>query len=189
VATIEFIQVRKGMVIVGEGGQLFTVVDRTLNTPGNWRAILHLKLKNLQTGAVTTERVHPDNKVEIAYLDHREMQYLYQDGNDFVFMDSETFDQVMLSKEWIGDQILYLRENDKAYVVFYEERPVSLELPEKVVLRVREVPPSIAGATAKAQKVPATMETGLVLDVPPFIEAGELIEIDTRNGEYVGRAK
>src|SRR5438128_2443681 len=100
------------MVIVGEGGQLFAVLDRTLNTPGNWRAILHLRLKNLTTGAVLTERFHPDNKVEIAYLDKREMQYIYQDGNDYVFMDSETFDQVFLSKEWVGDQILYLREND-----------------------------------------------------------------------------
>src|SRR5436305_14296830 len=106
------------MVIV-EGGQLFFVVDRDLNTPGNWRAILQLKLKNLKTGAVTMSRVRPDDKVEVAYLDRREMQYLYQEGDSYVFMDNETYDQIHLDKEWVGDQMLYLKENDNVHVVFY----------------------------------------------------------------------
>src|ERR671937_3246654 len=101
VASIEYSQVRKGMVIVGDGGQLYTVVDRDLNTPGNWRAILQLKLKNLKTGAITINRVRPQDKVEQAYLDKRELQYIYQDGDGFVFMDMETYDQLTLSREWV----------------------------------------------------------------------------------------
>src|SRR6059036_2184132 len=93
VASLEYSQVRKGMVLVGEDGQLYHVVDRDLNTPGNWRAILQLKLKNLKTGSIAMNRVRPQDKVETAYLDKRDMQYLYAEGDDFVFMDSETYDQ------------------------------------------------------------------------------------------------
>src|SRR5207302_2424452 len=107
VASIEYSQVRKGMVIVGEDGQLFTVVERDLNTPGNWRAILQLKLKNLKTGSITSNRVRPQDKVEQAYLDRREMQYIYQDGDGYVFMDSENFEQITLGREWVGDLMLY----------------------------------------------------------------------------------
>src|ERR671937_2683137 len=101
VASIEYSQVRKGMVIVGDDGQLYTVVDRDLNTPGNWRAILQLKLKNLKTGSITVNRVRPQDKVEQAYLDKREMEYIYQDGDDYVFMDTETSDQTTLPAEWV----------------------------------------------------------------------------------------
>ena len=128
-AAFNYSQVRKGMVIVGDDGQLYSVIDRDLNTPGNWRAILNLKLKNLKTGAVTPRRFKPEDKVEVAYLDKRPMQYLYQEGDGYVFMDKETFDQITLSKEWVGDQILYLKENDDAQVTFYEGKPLSLELP------------------------------------------------------------
>src|SRR5713101_161362 len=99
------------MVIVGEDGHLYHVVDRDLNTPGNWRAILQLKLKNLKTGSTTMNRVRPEDKVEQAYLDKRAMQYLYQEGDGYVFMDVENYDQITLNKEWVGDQILYLKEN------------------------------------------------------------------------------
>src|SRR6266567_4681115 len=107
VASIEYSQVRKGMVIVGDDNQLYLVVDRDLNTPGNWRAILQLKLKNLKTGSIINNRVRPQDKVEQAYLDRREMQYIYQDGDGYVFMDSETYDQITLGKEWVGDLMLY----------------------------------------------------------------------------------
>src|SRR5262249_50388058 len=106
------------MVIVGDDGQLYFVVDRDLNTPGNWRAILQLKLKNLKTGAITMNRVRPEDKVEQAYLDKREMEYIYQDGDGYVFMDTETSDQITLSPDWVGDQMLYLKENTKAAVTF-----------------------------------------------------------------------
>src|SRR6516162_6174172 len=103
VASIEYSQVRKGMVIVGDDGQLYTVVDRDLNTPGNWRAILQLKLKNLKTGSITINRVRPQDKVDQAYLDRREMQYLYRDGDSFVFMDNENYDQFHLDGALVGD--------------------------------------------------------------------------------------
>src|SRR5262245_2779158 len=177
------------MVIVGDDGQIFHVVDRNLNTPGNWRAILTLRLKNLKTGNVNERRVKPDDKVELAYLDKREMQYIYQDGDGFVFMDTETFDQITLDREWVGDLMLYLKESNKAHVVFYDGKPISLELPATVELTVTETEPSVKGATAAAQFKPATMETGLKITVPPFISVGEVLAVDTRTGEYLSRAK
>lgn len=177
------------MVIVGEGGQLFTVVDRDLNTPGNWRAILQLKLKNLNTGAITINRVRPQDKVEQAYLDKREMEYIYEDADGFVFMDSENYDQVTLNREWVGDQGLYLKANNKVQVVFYEGKPISLELPATVELQVKETEPALKGATAAAQYKPATLETGLKIQVPPFVGIGEMVAVDTRTGEYLSRAK
>ncbi len=189
VASIEYSQVRKGMVLVGEGGQLFHVVDRDLNTPGNWRAILQLKLKNLKTGSITVNRVRPQDKVEQAYLDKREMQYIYQDGDGFVFMDTETYDQITLGREWVGELMLYMKEGNKAQVVFYEGKPISLELPATVELKVTHTEPALKGATAAAQFKPATLETGLKLSVPPFVNLGETIAVDTRTGEYLSRAK
>jgi elongation factor P len=189
VASIPYSQVRKGMVIVGDDGQLYAVIDRDLNTPGNWRAILNLKLKNLKTGAVTPRRFKPEVKVELAYLDKRTMQYLYQEGDGYVFMDKETYDQISLSREWVGEQILYLKENDDAQVTFYDGKPLSLELPATVELKVTETEPSVKGATAAAQYKPATLETGLKITVPPFIGVGEVLQVDTRTGEYLSRAK
>jgi elongation factor P len=188
VASIEYSQVRKGMVIVGDSGQLFHVVDRDLNTPGNWRAQLKLKLKNLKTGTITENKVRPADKVEQAYLDKRDMQYLYQDGDGFVFMDTETFDQITLSREWVGELMLYMKENNRAQVVFYEGTPISLELPATVELQVLETEPSVKGATAAAQHKPAILESGLRVTVPPFVSTGEVIMVDTRTGEYLSRS-
>jgi elongation factor P len=189
VASINYSDARKGMVIVGEDGQLYAVVDRELITPGNWRAILNLKLKNLKTGAVTPRRFHPEDKVEVAYLDKRPMQYLYKDGDDYVFMDKESFDQITLSGEWVGDLILYLKENDDVQVTMYDSKPISLEPPATVEQKIVETEPSVKGATAAAQYKPAITETGLKITVPPFINIGDLVAIDTRTGEYLSRAK
>jgi elongation factor P len=189
VASINYSQVRKGMVIVGDDGLLYSVVDRDLNTPGNWRAILQLKLKNLKTGSIALNRVRPEDKVEQAYLDKRPMQYLYKDGDAYVFMDNETYDQVSLTEELVGEQILYLKENDNASVTFYDGRALSIELPPTVELKVIETEPSVKGATAAAQYKPATLETGLKITVPPFVGVNEIIQVDTRTGEYLSRAK
>jgi elongation factor P len=189
VASITYSQVRKGMVIVGDDGQLYSVVDRDLNTPGNWRAILQLKLKNLKTGSIAMNRVRPEDKVEQAYLDKRPMQYLYKEGDSYVFMDNETYDQVTLNAELVGEQIQYLKENDNAAVTFYEGKALSIELPATVELKVIETEPSVKGATAAAQYKPATLETGLKVTVPPFVGTGEVIQVDTRTGEYLSRAK
>jgi elongation factor P len=177
------------MVIVGDDGQLYSVIDRDLNTPGNWRAILQLKLKNLKTGSIAMNRVRPEDKVEQAYLDKRPMQYLYKEGDSYVFMDNENYDQVTLNDELVGEQIQYLKENDNASVTFYEGKALSIELPATVELKVIETEPSVKGATAAAQYKPATLETGLKITVPPFVGVGELIQVDTRTGEYLSRAK
>jgi elongation factor P len=189
VASINYSQVRKGMVILGDDGQLYSVVDRDLNTPGNWRAILQLKLKNLKTGSITMNRVRPEDKVEQAYLDKRTMQYLYQEGDEFVFMDKETYDQVHLNRELVGELIQFIKENDDCQVTFYEGRALSIEPPATVELKVVETEPSVKGATAAAQYKPATLETGLKIQVPPFINIGEVVQVDTREAKYLGRAK
>jgi elongation factor P len=187
-ASIKYSEVQKGMVIVGEG-QLFYVVDRDLKTPGNLPSKLRLKLKNLKTGLVTDQRVHPEDKVEQAFLDKREMQYLYKDADGFVLMDNETYDQVTLSPDMVADLIVYLKEGTNAQVVFHDGKPLSLELPATVQLAVVDTEPGIKGATASAQYKPALLETGLKITVPPFINIGETVVIDTREGKYLSRVK
>jgi elongation factor P len=186
VPAIPYIQVRKGMVIV-EDGQLQYVVERDLNTPGNWRAILQLKLKNLKTGNVVTRRVHPDGKVEQAILETRDMQYIYEDGDGYIFMDTETYDQITLAREWIGDQMLYIKEGSKVEVVLHDDKPISLELPDRVELTVTETVPAVKGATAANQHKSALLETGLKVNVPPSVDVGERVLVDTRTGEYLNR--
>jgi elongation factor P len=189
VASIEYIDVRKGMVIVADDGQLYQCLDRDLNTPGNWRAILQLKLKNLKTGSITINRVRPQDKVETAFLDRRTMQYLYAEGDGYVFMDMETYDQYTLPKDLLEGSINYLKENDSCMVTMYEGKPLDIDLPPTVELKVVDTEPGMKGATAAAQYKPATLETGLKVNVPPFINIGEMIQVDTRTGEYLSRAK
>ena len=182
-------EVRKGMVVVRDDGQLYYCVDRELRTPGNLPSKLTLKLKNMKTGFVNDVRVHPDDKIEQAYLDKREMQYLYKDADGYVFMDTETYDQVTLTKEMVGDEMLYLKEENKLVVTFYQEKALSVELPASVELTVTETEPALKGATAAAQYKPATLDTGLKIQVPPFIGIGEKILVDTREGKYLSRVK
>ncbi len=187
-ASTKMIDIRRGMVL-NMNGHLLYCLERDLNTPGNWRAILYLKLKNLKTGSIVDERVHPDDKVDVVYLDTRDYQYSYKDGTDYVFMDSESFEPVTLSGDMVGDKIQYLRENDTAKITFYDGKALGMELPQTVTLRVIETEPGIKGATAAAQDKPATLETGLVVRVPSFITANELIEVQTEDGKYLRRAK
>jgi elongation factor P len=188
-ASIRYSEVSKGMVIVGEGGQLFYVVDRELKTPGNLPSKLKLKLKNLKTGLVGEQRVHPEDKVDTAYLEKRTMQYLYKDADGFVFMDTETYDQVTIPEDMVADLTLYLKEGNTAQVTFHEGKALTVELPATVELEVTQTDPSIKGETAKAQYKPATLETGLKITVPPFISIGEKVQVDTREGKYLGRVK
>ncbi len=187
-ASVGYNELRRGMIIIDEG-QLWQVVDRDLKTPGNLPSKLRLKLKNVKTGFVVDRRVHPEDKVEQAYLETRTMQYLYKDGDGFVFMDKETYDQITLNPEWVGEQMLYLKENEDAKVTLFEGKPLSLELPNTVALKVIDTEPSVKGATAAAQYKPAKLETGLEVKVPPFIGVGDLVEVDTRTGDYLSRAK
>jgi len=182
------IDIRRGMVL-NMGGQLMYCLERDLNTPGNWRAILYLKLKNLKTGSIVDERVHPDDKIDVVYLDTRDNTYSFKDGDDYVFMDAENFEQVTLSGDMVKDMMPYLRENDTCKITFYDGKALSMELPQTVTLKVIETEPGIKGATAAAQTKPATLETGLKLQVPSFIAEGELIVIQTEDGKYLRRAK
>jgi len=133
--------------------------------------------------------VRPADKVEQAYLDKRDMQYIYQDGDGFVFMDNETYDQITLPRDMVADQMLYMKEGNKAQITFYEGKALSLELPATVELKVVDTEPSVKGATAAAQYKPATLETGLKITVPPFVSIGEMVAVDTRDGKYLSRAK
>lgn len=188
-ASILYSEVRKGMVIRKDDGQLYYCVDRELRTPGNLPSKLTLKLKNIKTGFVNELRVHPEDKVEQAYLEKREMQYLYKDSDGYVFMDTESYDQVTLSEDMVGEEMKYLKEENKIQVTFFEEKALSVELPATVELQVTETEPALKGATAAAQYKPATLETGIKLQVPPFIEIGEKIVVDTRDGKYLSRVK
>jgi elongation factor P len=186
-AAVKMIDIRKGMVL-NMGGTLFYCLDRDLNTPGNWRAILYLKLKNLTTGSIVDERVHPDDKADVVYLDTKDFNYSYKDGDEFVFVDAETFEPVSLGADMVGDMMKYLRENDAVKITFHDGKALSMELPQTVTLKVVETEPGIKGATAAAQTKAATLETGVVVQVPSFITAGELIVIQTEDGKYLKRA-
>lgn len=187
-ASTKMIDIRRGMVL-NMNGQLYYCLDRDLNTPGNWRAILYLKLKNMTTGSITDERVHPDDKVDVVFLDTKDYNYSYKDGDDYVFVDAETFEPVTLSGAMVGDMMQYLRENDSCKITFYDGKALSMELPQTVTLKVVETEPGIKGATAAAQTKPATLETGLKVQVPSFIEQGEMIVVQTEDGKYLRRAK
>src|SRR5207248_257356 len=124
-----------------------------------------------------------------AFLETRPMQYLYKDGDEYVFMDNESYDQIHLNREWVGEQMQYLKENETVKVTTFEGKPLSLELPNTVELKVVDTEPSVRGATAQAQYKPAKLETGLEIKVPPFVSTGETVQVDTRTGEYMGRVK
>ncbi len=187
-ASTKLIDVRRGMVL-NMDGQLYYCLDRDLNTPGNWRAILYLKLKNLKTGSITDERVHPDHKVDVVFLETKDYAYSYKDGDDYVFTDQESFEQVNLGKDMVGDKINYLRENDLCKITFYDGKALGMELPQTVNLKVIETEPGIKGATAAAQTKPAKLETGITVQVPSFIAEGESIVVQTEDGKYLRRAK
>lgn len=189
VASILYSEVRKGMVIRRDDGQLYYIVDRELRTPGNLPSKLTLKMKNIKTGFVNEVRVHPEDKVEQAYLDKREMEYLYKDADGYVFMDKETYDQVTLPEDMAADVGKYMKENTNCTVTFHEGKALSMELPKTVELQVTHTEPALKGATAAAQYKPATLETGLKIQVPPFINIGEVIKIDTEEEKYLGRVK
>jgi len=176
-------------MVINMEGQLYYCVDRELRTPGNLPSKLTLKLKNIKTGFVNEQRVHPEDKVEQAYLEKRDMEYLYKDTDGYVFMDKETYEQVTLAEEMVGDLPLYLKENNTCQVTFYDNKALSIDLPAQVELKVTETDPALKGATAAAQYKPATLETGLKVTVPPHIATGDMIVVDTRDGKYLSRVK
>ena len=175
------------MVLIGDDGLLYQCLDRDLNTPGNWRAILYLKLRNLKTGSITDVRFKPDDKAVQAFLDTKDMQYSYREGDNYIFVDTETYEQLSLPASFVGDRILYLKENDLVKITIYEGKALDFEPPATVELPVTATEPALKGATAAAQYKPATVVTGLQVTVPPFINIGDIIKIDTTDGKYLGR--
>lgn len=178
---------RPGMALKMDGN-LFLVTEFTHVTPGNLRAFVQVKLRNLKTGSLIDKRLRSGEDVEQVDLDRRGMEYLYQQGDKFVFMDSESYEQVELPADFLGDFPLYILPNNQVIVLWCDGKAVSVELPKTVVLEITDTPPGIKGATATNQLKEATCETGLKTRVPPFISIGEKIIVSTDDGSYKSRA-
>ena len=181
-------QLKVGTVIK-YNNDLCRVTQVTHITPGNWRGMVQTKMRNLRTGVQTENRFRSEDKVEKVTLEQHEMEYLYQDGDFFHFMNTENYEQVELSGDDLGDAVGYLIPNLKVSVEFYEGKPMGVELPKTVDLKVTDVPPGLKTATVTNVLKPATTETGLVVPVPNFIETGSMIRVDTETGAYLSRAK
>jgi len=156
--------------------------------PGKGGAFVRTKLKNHRTGAVLDRTFRADEKLALAMIDKREMQFLYREGDDYVFMDNETYDQLQVPAASIGGATDYLREGDTAVLPMYKDEIIGVDLPAAVELEVRETEPGVQGDRVSGARKPATLETGLVVQVPLFVETGERIKVDTRTGEYLSRA-
>ena len=167
---------------------LFRVLDVQHVTPGNLRGFVRVKLRNIRNGALADQKLRSEDSVERATLDERQMQYLYHEGEDYHFMDTSSYEQIHISSEALGDSVNYLKAEMTIQVEFYGEEPVGIELPQAVDLKVTDTAPGIKGATATAQVKPTTLETGLVVQVPPFVNTGDLIRVNTETGEYLSRA-
>lgn len=169
-------------------GTLFTIVNYQHVKPGKGQAFVKTKLKNVKTGAVTDKTFRADEKVNLAVLDKREMQYLYEDDAGLVFMDNETFEQIHIDPDLLGDSRRFLKDSTVALVPVYEGTPVGAELPVSLELEIVETEPGVKGDRVSGALKPATLETGAVVQVPLFLEKGDRIKVDTRSGTYSSRA-
>ena len=178
---------RPGMVIK-HNNELFSIYKAEHRTPGNLRAFVQAKMRNLRTGAISDHRFRSTDDVERAIIDETEMQYLYSDGDSYCFMNTQTFDQVHIHKDVIAARAQFLVPDGMLKVEYYEGRPIDIQLPPTVDLKVVETEPGIKGGSATNVGKPAKLETGLVVQVPPFIGEGETIRVDTIEGKYLERA-
>ena len=181
-------QFRRGMVFRLEG-ELWQIVQMDLNTPGNWRSMYQVKMRNLLKGNIVTKRLSPSEEVEDVFLETRDMEYLYKEGENYVFMDSQNYEQISLNPDNVGDAANYLTHNVVVKVQLLDQnQPISVEMPPTVILEVKETEPCLKSATVTNVQKPATLETGLVVRVPNFIDIGEKVKVDTRSGEFLSRA-
>jgi elongation factor P len=180
-------QLRPGMVIKFNK-DLFSVFKMEHRTPGNLRGFVQVKMRNFKTGTMIEHRFSSEDKVERASLDEQEMEFLYDDGEYFYFMNTTTFEQMHLMKDLLGDAVNYLIPQLHVNVEFYEGKPISVELPPSVDMTVMETEPGLKGATVSNVTKPAKLETGLVVQVPPFINEGEKIRVSTSEATYLERA-
>ncbi|HVT78918.1 MAG TPA: elongation factor P [Acidimicrobiales bacterium] len=186
-ATVSTNDLNNGMTLnLPEG--LFKVVEFQHVKPGKGGAFVRTKLKNVRNGAVVDRTYRADEKLEQAIIEKREMQFLYRDGEDYVFMDNSTYDQSHLSRAVLGDATNYLKESDNAIIQRYGDEVVGVDLPASVELVVTETEPGVQGDRVSGARKPATLETGHVLQVPLFVNQGDKIKVDTRTGDYITRA-
>ncbi len=181
-------QLRAGMTILHNGAPC-KVLEVTHVVQQQRRGIIQARLRNLIDNSVIEHRFRSDEKVERAILEQHEMEYIYSTDGEYYFMNTETYEQIAIPKDLLGDAIYYLKPNTRFTVEFYEGRPVGVEPPLVVELKVVETQPYMKGATAASSSKPAKLETGLTVNVPPFIEVGDVVRIDTREGKYIERAK
>lgn len=186
-SSIQATRLKKGNLIK-YNNELFRVIDLQHVTPGNLRGFVRVKLRNIRNGTLSDQKLRSEDTIERAVLDERTMQYLYRDGDSFHFMDTESFEQLHIDAEVLGDSVSYLVPDATITVEFYGAEPVGIELPPTVDLTVEDTAPGIKGATASAQVKPARLETGLVVNVPPFVNNGEKVRVSTETGEYLSRA-
>ncbi len=186
-SSIQATRLRKGNIIKLDS-DLFRILDLQHVTPGNLRGFVRVKLRNLRNGTLSDQRLRSEDAIERATLDERDMQYLYNDGELYHFMDTETYEQAQIPAEVLGDAVNYMMAETVIKMEFYDGQPVGIEMPQTVDLKVEDTAPAIKGATASAQLKPAKLETGLVIQVPPFINIGDVVRVNTETGEYQSRA-
>jgi elongation factor P len=179
---------KKGQTVKIDG-VLYVIVDFQHVKLGKGGAVYQTKFKNLIDGGIRDVRIRAEENIEDAYLEKRNFEYLYSSGSEHHFMDIESYDQIMLDDAAFGDGPKYLKPNTQLQISMYDGKPVVVSLPNTVDLEVTDTTPEIKGATATTQYKPATLETGLIVQVPPFVKIGEILRIDTRTGEYVTRVK
>lgn len=185
--TVRATELRKGTVIVSEHGDLMLITDYHHHTPGNLRAVIHVKLKNLGTGATKEMRLGSGDAFEVAYLDKKRSEYLYKDSSGYVFMDQESFEQFPISEDLVADKMGFVRANTPVVVTFHGHIAIGVELPSSVTLKVIETEHAVRGNTATNVKKDAVVETGMKVKVPPHIAVGDEIKIGTEDGEFQGR--
>lgn len=179
-------RIRKGMLLKIDG-ELYRVHDYQHVTPGKGNALMATRLKNLRTGSISDFRFRPGDKVERASLEARNMEYLYREGNHFVFMDSETYEQIHLDEEMVGEAAPYMKENQAVTIEFHDGKPLGINLPKTVDLKVTHCEPGLKSATVTNVGKPVTLETGLIITAPQFVDMDDVIRVDTEEGVYVER--
>ena len=185
---IDATQIRKGMIII-MNGQLYRVMEMQLITPGRWKAMVQTKLRNIKEGSQMEYRFRSEERLEQAYLEEIEMEFLYHQAGEYFFMNLETFETVKLEADAIGEAVGFLMPNLVIKVQLFESKPIGVTLPNSVDMKVVSTEPSLKDATRSAVNKPATMESGMVITVPQFIKEGDFIRVDTREGKYLERVK
>ena len=186
-AAISTSDIKNGITLKVENG-LFTVIEFQHVKPGKGGAFVRTKLRNARTGAVIERTYRSDERLEQAIIDKRDTQYLYRDGDDYIFMDQDNYDQLPVSSKSLGDAANFLKETGKAMIISHDDEIIGVELPASVELAIAETEPGIQGDRVSGARKPATLETGFVDQVPLFVGPGEVIKVDTRTGEYMTRA-